>query len=42
MIFLIIDQPGESDLGIVVFAEDIDDPGDVDQGLRTLYEALMN
>ena len=42
LIFLIIDQPGESDLGIVVFAEDIDDPDDVDQGLRMLYEALMN
>lgn len=42
LMFFIIDQPGDSDLGIVVLAEDIDDPADVDQGLRMLYEALSH
>lgn len=42
LMFLIVDQPGESDLGIVVLAEDIDDLNDVDLGFRMLYEALMD
>ena len=42
LLFIIIDQPGDSDLGLVVLAEDIDDPADVDQGFRMLYEALTD
>jgi len=42
LMFLIIDQPVDSDLGIVVLAKNIDDPADVDQGFRTLYEALTD
>ena len=42
LLFLIIDQPGDSDLGIVVLAEDIDDPADVDLGFRMLYEILAD
>ncbi|RKZ07532.1 hypothetical protein DRQ25_11380 [Candidatus Fermentibacteria bacterium] len=41
LLFFIIDQPGDSDLGIVVLAEEIDDTADVDQGFRMLFEALM-
>lgn len=41
-LFFIIDMPGESDLGIVVLTDDIDDPADVDQGFRMLYETLMD
>ncbi len=42
LLFIIIDLPGDSDLGLVVLAEDIEDPADVDQGFRMLYEALTD
>jgi len=42
LLFLIIDQPVDSDLGIVLLADDINDPAEVDQGLRILYEALTD
>ena len=41
-LFIIVDRPQGSDFGIVVLAEDIDDPADVDQGFRMLHEALIN
>ena len=41
-LFIIVDRTQGSDFGIVVLAEDIDDPAFVDQGFRMLYEVLTD
>jgi hypothetical protein len=42
LLFMIIDQSVESDLGIVMLAEDMNNTDDLDQGFRMLYEALID
>lgn len=39
-LFLIVDRPDATDLGIVILAAGLDDRGDVDRGFRMLYEGL--
>ncbi|MCD4775085.1 MAG: hypothetical protein K8S15_03425 [Candidatus Aegiribacteria sp.] len=41
-LFIIVDRPLDSDLGIVVLAEGIEDPQDVDSVFRIIYEALTD
>jgi hypothetical protein len=41
-LFVIVDKPAGSDLGIVILASGLDDRADVDRGFRMLYQALSD
>jgi hypothetical protein len=41
-LYMIIESPSGSDLGIVIMAEGLGDVSDVDRGFRTLYESLTD